>query len=58
MERCWVANVIENRIKDPAFPNTIYAVIFSPGQYSPTESGSIYREPYPQTYIDMEIFIG
>lgn len=57
MERCWVANVIENRIKDPAFPNTIYAVIFSPRQYSPTKSGSIYREPYPQTYIDMENYL-
>lgn len=57
MERCWVANVIENRIKDPAFPNTIYAVIFSPGQYSPVESGSIYLEPYPQTYIDMENYL-
>lgn len=57
MERCYVANVIENRIMDPAFPNNIYDVIFAPNQYAPTKSGSIYLEPYPQTCIDVENYL-
>lgn len=57
LERCKVAKVIENRVKSPAFPNTVRAVVYAPGQYAPVSSGSINREPYAQTRIDMENYL-
>jgi len=43
-----VGNVILNRVKSPAFPNSIYDVIFDHKngvQFTPTKNGSIYKEP-------------
>ena len=40
-----VGNVVMNRVADPAFPNTVYEVLFQKNQFSPAMSGSIYREP-------------
>lgn len=57
MERCYIANVIENRIKSPRFPNTIRAVIYAPRQYSPTSSGSINKTPYSWVRTDMENYL-
>lgn len=45
MEQCYVANVIENRIKSEEFPNNIYDVIYSPNQYGPAGNGSINKTP-------------
>ena len=36
-----VATVIMNRVADPRFPNTIRAVIYQPGQFSPVSSGRL-----------------
>ncbi len=45
----WVLNVIENRVESPLFKqNNTHDVIFAPGQYSPTWSGSFYKEPTDQ----------
>ena len=45
IEQCYVANVIENRIKHPLFPDNIYNVVYSPRQYAPVMSGSINNTP-------------
>lgn len=57
MERCYVANVIENRIKNPNFPNTIYSVVYAPNQYSPTWNGSIHLKPFEWVKTDMENYL-
>lgn len=57
MERCYVANVIENRIKSSRFPNTIRGVIYAPNQYSPVSSGSINKTPYSWVRVDMENYL-
>lgn len=45
----WVLNVIENRMESPLFKQTtMHDVIFAPGQYSPTWTGSFYLEPTDQ----------
>lgn len=46
-----VGNVVLNRVADPAFPNTVYDVVFQRGQFTPVENGSIYRTPTPQCII-------
>ena len=46
MEICYVLNVIENRVEHPEFAQTtVYAVIYAPGQYSPTWNGAINKIP-------------
>ncbi|MDD4689034.1 MAG: cell wall hydrolase [Eubacteriales bacterium] len=43
-----VGNVVLNRVKDEAYPNTIYGVIFDMEhgiQFEPVENGSVYRDP-------------
>ena len=43
-----VGNVVLNRVSDPRFPDSVYAVIFDQTygvQFSPVETGSIYAEP-------------
>lgn len=58
MERCYVANVIENRIKAPYFKqNTLYDVVYAPGQYAPVSSGSINNRPYSWVRVDMENYL-
>ena len=41
-----VGNVALNRVASSEFPNTLYSVIFQPGQFEPVENGTIYLEPY------------
>lgn len=58
MERCYVANVIENRIKSPDFKqNTLYDVVYAPGQYAPVSNGSINNRPYSWVRVDMENYL-
>lgn len=40
-----VGNVVMNRVDSANFPNSIEAVIFQKGQFSPVSDGSIYNEP-------------
>jgi N-acetylmuramoyl-L-alanine amidase len=40
-----VGNVVLNRVASSSFPNTIKGVIFQTSQFTPAESGSIYKEP-------------
>ena len=40
-----VGSVVLNRVADERFPDTIYDVVFQPGQYSPTWNGAFYAEP-------------
>ena len=40
-----VGNVVMNRVKNPKFPNTIYKVVFAPGQFTPARTGAIYNTP-------------
>lgn len=38
-----VGAVVMNRVNSPAYPNTIFDVIFASGQFSPVKSGGIYK---------------
>ena len=40
-----VGNVVLNRVNSGRFPNTVYEVIFQPGQFTPVSNGAIRREP-------------
>jgi N-acetylmuramoyl-L-alanine amidase len=40
-----VGNVVLNRVNSARFPNTVEAVVFEPGQFTPVDNGSIYNEP-------------
>ncbi len=42
-----VGNVVLNRMASHRFPDTLYGVIFQPGQFEPVENGTIHDEPYP-----------
>lgn len=57
MEQCFVANVIENRIKHPNFPNTLYDVLHSPGQYEPVMTGTIHKTPSDETRQIVENYL-
>lgn len=57
IEMCYVANVIENRILNPRFPNTPLDVIFAEGQYSPTWNGSYYKIPSELVKQTMEDYL-
>ena len=53
-----VGNVVLNRVADPAFPDTIYSVIWDRRfgiQFSPTESGTISLEPSEESVIAAKI---
>ncbi|MBQ3135795.1 MAG: cell wall hydrolase [Oscillospiraceae bacterium] len=41
-----VGNVALNRVASSSFPDTLYSVIFQPGQFEPVENGTIWQEPY------------
>ena len=43
--RIAVGSVVLNRVADPDFPDTIYDVVFQPGQYSPTWNGAYEKLP-------------
>lgn len=40
-----VGSIVLNRVNSKSFPNTIYDVIYQPGQFFPVSSGMIYRTP-------------
>ena len=40
-----VGNVVLNRVADARFPDTVQGVIFSPNQFCPVKSGTIYCTP-------------
>ncbi len=46
-----VGNVIQNRVRDPAFPNTIYEVLTQPNQFSSVYSSAMKREPNAESVI-------
>lgn len=49
-----VGNVILNRVRSSAFPNTIYSVIFDKKygvQFAPTANGAIYKTPSEESII-------
>ncbi len=53
-----VGNVILNRVKSKAYPNTIYGVIFDKKygvQFSPVANGTIYNEPTSESIIAAKI---
>lgn len=52
-----VGNVVLNRVNDPAFPDTIYDVIFQKNQFSPAGSGSIYRDPRESSVIAAKLVL-
>ena len=44
-----VGSVVLNRVASSAYPNTIYDVVYQPGQYSPVWDGSINKTPDQRT---------
>lgn len=49
-----VGNVVLNRVKSPAFPNSVYAVVFDCKygvQFTPAYSGSVYCTPSEESVI-------
>lgn len=53
-----VGNVVLNRVKSPAYPNTIYGVIFDRKygtQFSPVSYGTIYQKPTASAEIAAKI---
>lgn len=40
-----VGNVLLNRVKHPSFPNTLYEVIYQPGQFYPERTGAMEKTP-------------
>lgn len=56
-ERCYVANVVENRIASNRYPNTIYGVVYDSGQYEPVMTGSINNQPSQSVKRDMQLYL-
>ncbi len=46
-----VGNVVLNRVANPAFPDTIYDVVFQRNQFTPVQNGSIYLTPNAQSIV-------
>lgn len=46
-----VGNVVLNRVNSPAFPNTVYSVVFQGSQFTPVMNGTIYSTPNPESVI-------
>jgi len=40
-----VGNVVLNRVASSRFPNSVEAVVFEPGQFTPVDNGTIYNTP-------------
>lgn len=57
LERCYVANVLENRIKSSIYPNTLYDVVHDPVQYEPVMKGMINRPASESVKKDMEEYL-
>jgi len=45
-----VAAVVLNRLKNPAFPNTVAGVIFQPGAFTAVDDGQVWLEPNETAY--------
>ena len=56
-DQFYVMNVAENRVKSKYYPNTIYEVIFQPGQYQPTWDGSWSKQPDQRTKKNVEKYL-
>lgn len=56
-EHYLVMNVIENRIESRKFPNTLYGVIYAPGQYAPVQNGSINNKPSESVLQNVENYL-
>lgn len=55
-----VGNVVQNRVNDDNFPNTIYGVIFDSKfgvQFTPTANGTIYNKPTAESIIAAKIVL-
>lgn len=52
-----VGDVIMNRVDSPAFPNTVYDVIFQSNQFSPVQNGTINREPNAESVIAAKLVL-
>lgn len=46
-----VGNVVLNRVASSTFPNTVYSVVFQPGQFTPAATGTIYAEPNAESIV-------
>ena len=46
-----VGNVVLNRVRDDRFPDTVETVVFSPNQFCPVRSGSIWSTPDEEAVI-------
>ena len=46
-----VGNVVLNRVNSPAFPNSIYDVLFQKGQFYPSYSGPLAKDPNYESII-------
>ena len=46
-----VGNVVLNRVNSPAFPNSVYAVVFQQSQFTPVMNGTIYSTPNAESVI-------
>ena len=46
-----VGNVVLNRVASSTFPNTVYSVVFQPGQFTPAANGTVYAEPNAESVI-------
>lgn len=57
LERAYVANVIENRIKSSKYPNTIHGVVYQPGQYEPVMNGTINNKVPTHVEQDVEEYL-
>lgn len=52
-----VGNVVLNRVADPVWPDTIYDVVFQPGQFDVVTYGSIYMEPSDEAVAAAKIVL-
>lgn len=52
-----VGSVVLNRVKSSYYPNTIYDVVYQPGQYSPTWDGSINKTPDARTIANAKYLL-
>ena len=46
-----VGNVVLNRVNSPAFPNSVYAVVFQQSQFTPVMNGTSYSTPNAESVI-------
>ena len=56
-EQYEIAAIIDNRIMHPDFPNTLYKVVYSPGQYAPVMTGSINKVPSEGVCENMSLYL-